>query len=405
MPRSNDGWTRLRFGEIAEHINDRVDDPASAGVDRYVGLEHLDPDSLRITRWGAPDEVSAQKLRFSPGDIIFGKRRAYQRKVAVADFEGICSAHAMVLRERPEKIAPGFLIHFMASDVFMERAVRISVGSLSPTINWSALRDQEFFLPSLEEQRSLSTLLSASEHAMQSMKVLSHEIGQVRRSLAEDLILPGASREVLLNNSNGRLPEGWRVVTLGDLCRHVADGPHFSPRYVEASDGVPFLSTRNVLVDEWSLGDVKYVSVEDHNEFSKRAKVDRGDILYTKGGTTGIAKVNDLDFEFSIWVHIALLKVRAEVVIPEFLAYALNTTAAYRQAQIYTHGTSNKDLGLQRMVKIRLPLPPMDLQHEIVRRLDMAVAAKRSITQRVAVGEQRNRMLLNSMVAPRTVPL
>lgn len=77
------GGLRVKFGEIAENIQDRVDDPSSAGVERYVGLEHLDPGTLKIRRWGAPADVEATKLRFRAGDIIFGRRRAYQRKLAV----------------------------------------------------------------------------------------------------------------------------------------------------------------------------------------------------------------------------------------------------------------------------------------------------------------------------------
>src|SRR3712207_6712647 len=115
---------------MAENVNDRVDDPAEAGVEYYVGLEHLDPESLKIRRWGKPTDVEATKLRFQPGDIIFGRRRAYQRKLAVAEFEGICSAHAMVVRARPERVLPEFLPFLIMSDRFMNRAVEISVGSL-----------------------------------------------------------------------------------------------------------------------------------------------------------------------------------------------------------------------------------------------------------------------------------
>src|SRR5690348_6562440 len=97
LPR---GWRVVRFDQMADSITDRVDNPSEAGVEYYVGLEHLDPDSLNIRRWGTPNDVEATKLRFKLGDIIFGRRRAYQRKLAVADFEGICSAHALVLRAR-----------------------------------------------------------------------------------------------------------------------------------------------------------------------------------------------------------------------------------------------------------------------------------------------------------------
>lgn len=150
------GWQRWRFEQMAQSINERVDDPSQAGVAYYVGLEHLDSDSLKIRRWGVPDDVSATKLLFEPRDIIFGRRRAYQRKLGVAEFRGIASAHSLVLRAKPAGVLPEFLPFFMQSDLFMERAQRISVGSLSPTINWKRLAKEEFALPSLEERRRIA---------------------------------------------------------------------------------------------------------------------------------------------------------------------------------------------------------------------------------------------------------
>ena len=158
--RLKPGWTRVAFGEMATCVNDRVDNPADAAVDRYVGLEHLDSDSLVIRRWGNPTDVSATKLLFRKGDIIFGRRRVYQRKLAVADFDGICSAHAMVLRAKPAVVMPQFLPFFMQSDLFMDRAKAISVGSISPTINWTTLAKEEFALPPSGDQRRLAAMFA-----------------------------------------------------------------------------------------------------------------------------------------------------------------------------------------------------------------------------------------------------
>jgi type I restriction enzyme S subunit len=163
-------WRVWRFEEIAVNINDRVDDPSKAGADYYVGLEHLDSDCLAITRWGSPSDVTATKLRFRAGDVIFGRRRAYQRKLAIAHFDGVCSAHAMVVRARPEVVLPEFLPFFMQSDTFMERAKAISVGSLSPTINWTTLAVQEFALPPVEEQRRIADLLAAVAESMAALR-------------------------------------------------------------------------------------------------------------------------------------------------------------------------------------------------------------------------------------------
>ncbi|HYV06012.1 MAG TPA: restriction endonuclease subunit S, partial [Blastocatellia bacterium] len=117
-------WTPLPFASFAESVNERVE-PANAAHDIYVGLEHLDSGSLHIRRSGTGSDVIGTKLRFRKGDIIFGRRRAYQRKLAVAETDGICSAHAMVVRAKPELVLPKFLPLLMMSDRFMNRAVEI----------------------------------------------------------------------------------------------------------------------------------------------------------------------------------------------------------------------------------------------------------------------------------------
>jgi type I restriction enzyme S subunit len=178
----------FRFDEIATIVNDRVDDPSEANVDYYVGLEHLDSDSLTIQRWGSPADVEATKLRFRAGDIIFGRRRVYQRKLGVAHFDGICSAHAMVLRAKPDVVVPGFLPFFMQSDLFMERAKEISVGSLSPTINWKTLAKEEFALPHLDEQRRVADVLREAESLIQSLRTLGHSLHATANALVEDTI-------------------------------------------------------------------------------------------------------------------------------------------------------------------------------------------------------------------------
>ena len=160
-----DGWQIVKFGEIAKNISKRVE-PSETDLKVYVGLEHLDPQSLRITRRGVPADVKGQKLRVRPGQIIFGKRRAYQKKLAVADFDGICSAHAMVLEEVVGKIIPGLLPFFMQSDMFMDRAVAISEGSLSPTIKWKTLETQEFPLPLIERQKEILEVLEKTQNCI-----------------------------------------------------------------------------------------------------------------------------------------------------------------------------------------------------------------------------------------------
>ena len=162
---------RYRFDEIAYNSTAKKK-PTEDDKETYIGLEHLDSECLTISRWGSEVAPVGEKLIMKKGDILFGKRRAYQRKVGIAPFDGIFSAHGMVLRPNEEVINPNFFPFFISSDQFMERAVRISVGGLSPTINWKDLREQEFDIPSLDEQKELADKLWAAYNLKESYKKL-----------------------------------------------------------------------------------------------------------------------------------------------------------------------------------------------------------------------------------------
>lgn len=127
--------TRYRFDQIAENSTAKKK-PEDSDRERYVGLEHLDPGTLEVTRWGAEVTPKGDKLLMERGDVLFGRRRAYQKKVGIAPFDGIFSAHGMVLRPRTDVVDPDFFPFFISSDVFLDEAIRVSVGSLSPTANW-----------------------------------------------------------------------------------------------------------------------------------------------------------------------------------------------------------------------------------------------------------------------------
>lgn len=183
-----EGWQIVKFGDIAKNISKRVE-PSETDLEIYVGLEHLDPDSLKIKRHGVPADVAGQKLLVKKGQIIFGKRRAYQRKVAVADWDCICSAHAMVLEANSNTVIPEFLPFFMQSDVFMNRAVAISEGSLSPTIKWKALVEQSFLLPLKESQSNFIELFTKIDSNLSSLNLALDSHEQLIEAIVQGVLL------------------------------------------------------------------------------------------------------------------------------------------------------------------------------------------------------------------------
>ncbi len=182
-----ENYQTIKFGDVAQHISKRVE-PAKTDLTIYVGLEHLDPDNLRIERHGTPADVKGTKLLVWKDDIIFGKRRAYQRKVAVSHFEGICSAHSMVLRAKEDVITKEFLPYFMQSDVFMDRSVQISEGSLSPTIKWKILEKQEFTIPKIEFQEKLADLFKQFDKIIYELRDQKQTLKKLKQKLLDEIL-------------------------------------------------------------------------------------------------------------------------------------------------------------------------------------------------------------------------
>ena len=149
-----------KFDQIAFNITDKKM-PEPGDEKMYIGLEHLDSGSLKITRWGSEVELTGQKLVMRKGDVLFGRRNTYLRRAAIAPHDGIFSAHGMIFRPKTQVIDPEYFPFFISSNYFMDAAIRISVGSLSPTVNWKTLKELEFDLPSLEEQRKNAALLKS----------------------------------------------------------------------------------------------------------------------------------------------------------------------------------------------------------------------------------------------------
>lgn len=172
------------------------------------------------------------------------------------------------------------------------------------------------------------------------------------------------------NNKMTNLPQGWEWKSLGEIC-FITDGTHKTPNYIET--GIPFLSVKNISKGFFDLSDVKYISLEEHNKLIKRAKPEFGDILICRIGTLGKAIKISLEFEFSIFVSLGLLKPKVKI-ISDYLVYFLNS--CFIEEWINNNkvggGTHTAKLNLNILEKCPIALPPLKEQERIVGILDFA---------------------------------
>lgn len=215
--KNAENWKSTTFGQLAKNISKRII-PSETDLDRYVGLEHIDPSRIKISRFGHPSDVKGQKLLASKGQIIFGKRRAYQKKVAVFEWDCICSAHAMVLEPILDNVLPEFLPIFMLSRTFTNRAIMISEGSLSPTIKWKTLANQEFLVPTIEEQRRLLPVIKQISNYIADIDETCSTGERTRQCIIDNLgFLNSNNNWEYFENINF---ENWKTTKLGDLTNH-----------------------------------------------------------------------------------------------------------------------------------------------------------------------------------------
>lgn len=160
--------TPTNFGGVADCIEQH--DKQKKDVSRFIGLENIEPENLSISMWGNIANGTTFTKRFSKGDVLFGKRRAYLKKVAVADFDGICSGDILVLRAKKKKMLQELLPFYVSAESFINHAVRTSAGSLSPRTKWKDLSLFEISIPDLKTQEIILEVFQQIETTLSQLK-------------------------------------------------------------------------------------------------------------------------------------------------------------------------------------------------------------------------------------------
>ena len=345
-------WIKVRFDEIAENITDRIDKPNESGLEYYIGLEHLDTDQIRIKRFGSTDDVNATKFICKKGDIIFGKRRSYLRKVAVTDRDAVASAHSMVIRPKGDLIVPEFLPCFMQSSVFWKTAHAISEGSMSPTIKWKTLAKQEFLVPTIDEQNRISDILWSIEVNTETVENILKLTRVLKISLLNKLLTNGIEHNNFKITEIGEIPEEWDVVKLIDMADIIMGQSPPSSSYND-SDGLPFLQGKA------DFGDIEPIITKYTTKPSKISE--KGDILFTVRAPVG--DMNWCNTTCCIGRGIAALRPK-ETVIPKFLYYQLDKLRSHFEQ--LSQGSTFTAINSKELKNFSVVVPPLDEQKEIV---------------------------------------
>lgn len=375
LDKSN--WKTYRFDEIAKNISERVD-PNNTDLEVYIGLEHLDSESIHIKRHGTPDDVNGSKLKFYKGDIIFGRRRAYQRKAGIATCDGFCSAHALVLRANPDVIDPELFPFFLHSDLFMNRAIDISVGSLSPTINWGTLKHQEFQVPPMSVQKWLSKPIKLQDNSIQNEISLLKKIEVTKRSLFNEL------HELRYEN----------YVNLEDLCDKISSGgtPSRAKEGEYFNGDISWVKTKEL--NDWLVEDTEEkITIEGLKNSSAKLYPQKTILLAMYGVTVG--KIGIIQKEMACNQACCALVVNESKVEHWFLFYYL---IALRSRLIaLSVGSAQPNISSGIIKKLKIPNLSIDVQTSYSRKLRQLDETKYIVETKIEDSKSLLSSLLNKV--------
>lgn len=358
-----EGWRWVRFGEVVREVRAVTRDPESDGLRRVVGLEHINSGSLPLERWSDLSDLSdgtSFTRVFRAGQVLFGKRRAYQRKVAVPDFDGICSSDILVFEPCSDDLLAEFLPYIVQSEGFFDHALGTSAGSLSPRTKWQELAKYEFALPDRDVQLSTLELL----RVLSSEAVALREAAGAARALEAAVVaslahLPGGTvgplSEVLTTDSQG--------VQVGPF------GGSLSSRYF-STEGVVILKINNI-TQEGRLDLCEVVRTpESHAATLHRYRVREGDVVTAAQATIGrTALVTPDAVGALISQHLIRVRVDPSRFRPELLTALFNSPLVIRQMEAVKTKTTRDGLNTADVEAFQIPLASVRHQDEVLSRL------------------------------------
>ena len=310
---------KYRFEQIAINSTEKKK-PVEEDRFTYLGLEHLDSGSLKVTRFGSEVAPIGEKLVMHKGDVLFGKRRAYQKKVAIAPFDGIFSAHGMVLRPREDVIDKSFFPLFISSDYFLDAAIKISVGSLSPTINWRDLKTLEFELPDLATQRKLAETLWSINDTMETYKKLIAATDELVKSQFMELFGDPVT------NTQGR-----EVRPFKDFMLDIRYGTSQPPTFNELGE-FKFIRATNIKAGRITENGMLRISADEAAKIEKCRLNGNEIIIVRSGANTGDTCIVTDEYRDQYAGYDIIVTLNLEIANPVFFNELMNTH--YMQAII-----------------------------------------------------------------------
>ncbi|MBP9886241.1 MAG: restriction endonuclease subunit S [Leptospiraceae bacterium] len=367
FPKKN--WRKSKLGEFVREVNETSRNPIKDGLNCIVGLEHIDTETIHLKRFAELNNTTTFTKVFKKGQILFGRRRAYLKKAAQANFNGICSGDITVM-EAKDGLLPELLPFLIHNDRFFDYAIKNSAGSLSPRVKFKDLAEFEFLLPPKEDQTKLAKLLWAADNVVEKDKELLEKLeNMLTIYINQSMIHCGNNSSKLIEGKCGLVDSKVDVLQLKDcLSEKPAYGANASakefqedaPRYIRITDIDDF---GNLLNEEKVT-----IASKDYEQYI----LNDGDFLFARtGNTVGKTLLFKEEYGKSVFAgYLIRFRLNTLKLNPKFLFYFTKSLKYEIFKRKVTKVGAQPNINSEEYQSMYLPVPPIDMQDLIITRID-----------------------------------
>jgi type I restriction enzyme S subunit len=277
-------WSIRSIGALCSRRKEQII-PTNTGINRYVGLEHLDPGFSIIRRWGNEIGLRSAKNKFKLGDVLYGKLRPYLDKSAVAEWGGVCSTDILVLSPLKNECVPEYLGFLLHTGDFLGHAKSTTKGVNHPRTSWDDIKRFSCCVPQKLEQERIAGVLSKIQKVVENQEKIVSDLRELKAATIAKLFREGLRGEPLKQTEIGEIPQSWEVIPASKFCVHITDGTHDTPK--PSAEGHFLITSKNLRDGIVDFSGAYKISVADYLEINKRSAVDKYDVIFGMIGTVG----------------------------------------------------------------------------------------------------------------------
>lgn len=360
----------VKFGDICREVKVSTKDPITDGYERYIGLEHLDSGSLKVKRWGRTAEDNPSFTRvFKKGQILFGKRRPYLKKAAIAEFDGICSGDIIVLE--PKKSVTDLFPFIVQSNEFWAWAIKTSSGSLSPRTKFKSLSEFQLMLPDSKGRETLLDGVVTSNQVVRTVDALIDAQGQLIKSqyfytFKSNLgVLDCKKYPTKIYSSR------VEIKLLKELITKKPQNGQFVKKDVGGQVECLFLNVVDGYINPYTNEDKRETISCSQSDFEKYS-LSKGDVLFNRSSLvkSGIGwpflVLNDAT-PSTFDCHLIRINVDASQILPDYLYIYSLSPWARKYFLCVAQTTTMTTISQSEIESFPIPVPPIEEQKQIIR--------------------------------------